>query len=398
MNRHTIQELYQWQALPLNIKIRMTKRRIRDWVDEYGEDGVYVSFSGGKDSTVLLHIARDMYPNIKACFIDTGLEYPEIRAFVKNFENVDIIKPKMGFKKIVEKYGFPLISKEVCENVYNAKEYLESVLCEIGIDSWTVAEVENSEKVANILNERMRNKTGGNNQRLAIMLGMLTKDQTIKANMPKEERSRFSKQRWKFLLDAPFKISNRCCNVMKKEPAHRYRRETGRVPIIGTMASESKLRTQKWLQNGCNAFHLRSPISQPMSFWTEQDVLLYIQTHNIPLCSVYGDIVVDYESMGVSEGQMSIDDYCDMEEIELDRPLLKTTGQDRTGCIMCGFGCHMEKGEGRFKRLERTHPKVMQVFDVVQNSGITYREAIDWINKHNGKGEIIKMPSREEDE
>ena len=124
MNRHTIQELYQWQALPLNIKIRMTKRRIRDWVDEYGEDGVYVSFSGGKDSTVLLHIAREMYPNIKACFVDTGLEYPEIRKFVKTFDNVDWVRPKKHFKQVCEEYGFPIISKEVSEKAYYAKRYL----------------------------------------------------------------------------------------------------------------------------------------------------------------------------------------------------------------------------------------------------------------------------------
>ena len=77
-NRHTAGDLTQMQALPLSAKINMTKLRIRAWVDEFGIDGVYVSFSGGKDSTVLLHICREMYPDIKAVFVDTGLEYPEI--------------------------------------------------------------------------------------------------------------------------------------------------------------------------------------------------------------------------------------------------------------------------------------------------------------------------------
>ena len=129
-NTHTISDLYQYQALPLNLKIAMTKRRIRDWVNYFGESGVYVSFSGGKDSTVLLHIAREMYPHIKAMFVDTGLEYSEIRSFVRTWDNVDIIRPKISFKKVCEKYGFPLISKEVSEAVYGARKYLTSILAE----------------------------------------------------------------------------------------------------------------------------------------------------------------------------------------------------------------------------------------------------------------------------
>ena len=123
-NKHTISDLHQMQSLPLQAKIRMTENRIREWVNEFGEDGVHISFSGGKDSTVLLHIARKMYQDIKAVFVDTGLEYPEIRAFVKTFENVDIVKPKMNFKEVIQKYGYPFISKEVSECVDGARKYL----------------------------------------------------------------------------------------------------------------------------------------------------------------------------------------------------------------------------------------------------------------------------------
>ena len=130
MGEHTIQELKIRQALPLDIKIRMTEQRIREWVSEFGIDGVYVSFSGGKDSTVLLHIARQIYPDIKAVFVDTGLEYPEIRQFVKGFDNVDWIKPKMNFKQVIEKYGYPFISKEVSECVQGARKYLRSLIAD----------------------------------------------------------------------------------------------------------------------------------------------------------------------------------------------------------------------------------------------------------------------------
>ena len=123
----TIEDLRQMQSLPLSLKVSLTKSRLRQWVNEYGEDGVYVSFSGGKDSTVLLHIAREMYPNLRGCFVNTGLEYPEIVEFVKTFDNIDIIKPKMNFKKVIEKYGYPFISKEVAECVYGAKRYLREL-------------------------------------------------------------------------------------------------------------------------------------------------------------------------------------------------------------------------------------------------------------------------------
>ena len=95
-----ISQLRMRQAMSLKDKIRFTERRIKEWVDEFGEDGVYVSFSGGKDSTVLLDIARRLYPNLKAMFDDTGLEYPEIRKFVKTFNNVDILKPQKRFESL----------------------------------------------------------------------------------------------------------------------------------------------------------------------------------------------------------------------------------------------------------------------------------------------------------
>lgn len=127
MAKHEMWELRQMQSLPLQAKIQMTRVRIRAWIDEYGTDGVYVSFSGGKDSTVLLDIVRKDYPNVKAVFIDTGLEYPEIREFVKTFTNVDWLRPKMNFKQVIEKYGYPFISKEVSECVYGARKYLKSI-------------------------------------------------------------------------------------------------------------------------------------------------------------------------------------------------------------------------------------------------------------------------------
>ena len=144
-------------------------------------------------------------------------------------------------------------------------------------------------------------------------------------------------------------------------------KESGKVPIIATMASESRLREQKWIKEGCNAFECKRPVSQPMSFWTEQDVLRYIKLNDIKIADVYGFVAAD------KDGQQALDN-CGCK--------LCTTGESRTGCIFCGFGAHLEKGEGRFERLKRTHPKQ---YDFCMNGGSYDSDGI-WKPDKNGLG------------
>lgn len=323
----TAQDLRQLQAYPLELKVKLTQQRIREWVNYFGTDGVYISFSGGKDSTVLLQIVREMYPDIPAVFCDTGLEYPEIRNFVKTFDNVTWLKPKMTFRQVIEKYGYPFIGKEVSQKTHEAI-----------------------------------NKPDGYSARLF---------NGGKAGTP------FDLTRWKFLLDSPYKIDNRCCDVMKKNISKQYEKNTGRVPFTGQMAEESSLRMSQWLQYGCNAFEKKRKISNPMSFWHENDVLQYIKQNNIPICSVYGDIVEEEEL----PGQMAWDDYAGF---NIGTKRLTTTGCKRTGCMFCGYGCHLEKpGEGRFELMKQTHPKqyeyIMRPWD---EGGLGYKDVIDWLNEH----------------
>ena len=120
----TANELRIMQAYPLDLKVKKTQLRIREWVNYYGAENCAVSFSGGKDSTVLLHIVRELYPDIEAVFCNTGLEYPEIQKFAKSFDNVTVLHPQMNFKDVVTKYGYPFISKEVAERVHNARRCL----------------------------------------------------------------------------------------------------------------------------------------------------------------------------------------------------------------------------------------------------------------------------------
>jgi 3'-phosphoadenosine 5'-phosphosulfate sulfotransferase (PAPS reductase)/FAD synthetase len=168
-----------------------------------------------------------------------------------------------------------------------------------------------------------------------------------------ENKGRFGFYKWKFLIDSEIPTSEECCNVMKKAPAKKYAKETGRMPILGTMADESSLRYTNWLKHGCNAFEGKNPSSQPLSFWTKQDILHYIEKYDVPYCPVYGDIVYEY-----LPEQLKFDEILNITWIEDDEPIrLATTGCDRTGCIFCMFGCHLEKEPNRFQRLKETHPR-----------------------------------------
>ena len=286
------------QALPLSVKVRMTETRIRQWVNHYGEDGVYVSFSGGKDSTVLLDIVRDLYPDIPAMFVNTGLEFPEIQQFVKTFNNVEVIRPRMGFNDVIKNFGYPMLTKEVSQTIYYARRNPKS--------------------------EYYKKLFG---------------DEKYKGGV-------FDRSKWQALCNIDFIIGSRCCQVMKKNPAHSYGSKSKRNPMTAQMADESLTRRAHWLHKGCNSFAGKHPLSNPMAFWTEQDVLRYIKENNLPIASVYGDVVqVDADGF-IYESSM-LPSTCPY----------TTTGCKRTGCIFCGYGAHLEKGEGRFRLLKRTHPK-----------------------------------------
>ena len=299
----------------------MTKNRIKQWY-EHWDGEVYVSFSGGKDSTVLLDIVRSLYPDVPAVFVDTGLEYPEIRDFVKSHENVTIVRPEMNFKEVIQKYGYPVASKEIARKIQYAKKGAE----------WVKKYIDGSAVDAD-----------GRPSRYVVS------------------------KRWLRLLNAPFKVSAYCCDVMKKRPADKYTKETGRKPILGTMATESRIREQAWMRTGCNSFKSKKQKSAPMSFWTEQDVLQYIKKFNIPYCSTYGEIVPTGEK-----------GYNPITNEEFD--ILKTTQCDRTGCMFCVFGCHLEKEPNRFQRMKQTHPKIYDYcMKPIEEGGLGMKEVLDYI-------------------
>ena len=195
-----------------------------------------------KDSTLLLNLVRGLYPDVPAAYADTGMEYPEIQDFVRAIPNVVWLQPIMPFTQIIEQYGYPVISKDVAKRIYYARK--------------------------------------GSNWAIKQLNGMNSD------GSPSWFCGRYMK--WRFLLEAPFPISEYCCGAMKTRPLHKYARQTGRAAIMGTMACESKRREGAFLQTGCNAYDKKEPASKPLSFWTEQDALQYLRLTGIPYASIYG--------------------------------------------------------------------------------------------------------------
>ena len=283
---HTKDELQFLQSLSLEDKIALSKARIYEWY-EYWHGKVSVSYSGGKDSTVLLRLVRDEFPDVPAVYIDSGLDFPEVREQVAKTENVIRLKPTMSFRQIISKYGFVFPSKNTATHIENAKRGVHYAVMYMNGKNYDGSPSEYNES------------TYG---------------------------------RWRHLLDAPFQISSKCCEYIKEKPLNQYEKETGNKPYVGILASESKRRTDAWLRTGCNVFKSKRPISKPLSFWTEQDILRYIVKNKIEIASVYGNII---ERKGK----------------------LETTGMKRTGCMFCLIGCHLEK-PNRFQLMKETHPEI----------------------------------------
>ena len=311
-----INELRTMQNYPLDLKIMKTKLRIQEWINEYGVEGVYVAFSGGKDSTVLLHIVREMYPNVEGVFANTGNEFPEIVQFVRKQENIKWVKPRKSFAKVIKEEGYPVISKKTSRMIKDCQNPTEK----------------NAKSRKLYLSDYALDKEGN-----------IT---NIKNNSFKIA------YKHRYLINAPFKISNKCCDYLKKYPMADYEKLTGKKAIIGTQAEESKMRESAYLQTGCNNF--KGGKSNPLGFWRSQDILEYIYKYNIEIASIYGEVKIDKDGK------------------------YYTTGEQRTGCCMCLFGCGLWKTdeENRVLRLEKTHPKLYN--HMINNLG--FKEVLEYMN------------------
>lgn len=282
---------------PLDQKIDHAVGTIENFMAKTGHK-CYVSFSGGKDSTVLLDIARRFVDkDMPAVFCNTGNEYPNIVKYVQTHDNVTVITPKHNVKEVIAHQGFPLISKDTSLKIRQLKH-------------------SNSQKLINLRLNGRRDCKGG-----------MSKCPT----------------KWVYLKDAPFDVSERCCDDLKKRSFKKYERHTGLYPLIGTTTSESRLRLQQYItRGGCSAFTGQRPRSYPISIFTNKDIADYCQRFNIRLCSLYDDNNVR-----------------------------------QSGCMVCGFGA--DRDPQHFDYLYQHYPKAYKYFMALQNNGVTYRDALHTI-------------------
>jgi len=243
------QTLIQRQCLPLEAKVRMSLERIRAWY-EHWDGEVYVAWSAGKDSTVLLDLVWSIYPDVPAVFSNTGLEYPEIVQFAKEVKarhpdrEVIIVRPKRTFRDVVLNEGYPVVSKK-------------------------------TSRMLRILKNEKDNPAWANTYRLY--------DTGFKQDGTYSKASKLP-EKWRPLLEQPWSATELCCDILKKEPLDTYSKESGRKRMMGIMAAEGGLREKR---EHCNIFDTRDPSSAPMLFWTEADVWEYIRTRNLPYSKIY---------------------------------------------------------------------------------------------------------------
>lgn len=307
-------KLQDWQFsqrkyLPYEAKLVLSASRIREWYDNF-DGNVYISFSGGLDSTVLVHMVEQVLNmSIPKVFVDTGLEFSEIREFVHSFDNVEILYPEMNFRDVILTYGYPLVSKEVASKIRKLRH--------------------------GDISDRYRNY---------LLNG--------------DERGKLGKLSdcWKFLVEAPFDTSEYCCIVMKEKPLNQYMKRTGRFPFIGITQDEGFMRQRQYNRTGCNAYDAKIPKSQPLGFWTRQDILRYVVENRLRICSVYGDIC---QKNG----------------------FFYNTGEQRTGCVYCAMGCHFDKLPNRYQRLKNNDLKKYKfVMNPIRVGGLGFDYVLNYCN------------------
>lgn len=218
-------------AKPHEWKVHQSSEKIQEFESILGEENIYVSTSGGKDSAVVSALAKAEFPHIKHIMFDTGLEYRATLNLAKQ-QGAEIVKPCRGWKDFCENFGYPIVSKQVSKRLH------DSLVSPIG------------------------------------------------AALTMYSRCYHLSHKWLHLFElVDFPVSQKCCDEYKKKPAKKLKLN----PIIGTRVTESAVRKNAWKKSGCNSYSMdyKHGISRPISLWTDEDVDRYVKDHDVPLSDLY---------------------------------------------------------------------------------------------------------------
>lgn len=292
-------------------KIDIATERVLEWTEICADHGKKYAVSvGGLDSIVLLLFVRKILGECEGISV-SALEDTSIQEVHREL-GVTAIKPDMNFVQVLNTYGFPVLSKQIA------------------------ADIEHLQTPKNQANKRL----------LYYNHALMTGETGPWGGFVKSESMQME-DKWLRLfgghyaedrpdLDckiAPFKVSDRCCGVMKEAPSIRYQQEHDIFPFLGLMQIEGGQRRYSLRKYGCNYVGKSTARSCPFNYFSRQDLLTLALELNAPIPKVYGEIVRDPDGT------------------------LRTTKAQRTGCNMCGFGIQLETRPHRFDRLKERNPK-----------------------------------------
>lgn len=299
------------QRLPYEVKVKRAELRAREFVEKLDDMGMNAHVSvGGLDSITLLLFLRSVGLDLPAVSV-SALEDQSIKRVHKELGVVSI-PPGKSKVKILNEYGFPVISKKIAGRIDTLQHPTD------------------------------KNRT--------VRHAIITGECGAQGHYAKNSRMKLPKK-WLELFAgyenenegvnyqiAPFKVSNKCCLYMKEQPCERWAKEHNSRPFLGLMASEGGQREESLIEHGCNYFGKTVIRSAPFAPFLRQDLLQLALDLKVPVPEIYGEIRRKPDGT------------------------LYTTGAQRTGCSMCGFGIHLEKRPHRFDQLRKRNPKEWEFY------------------------------------
>ena len=299
-------EMVALQSLPYEVKVGKAKQRIREFIQGCDNLGYNTHVSvGGLDSITLLCLIRSMHIDIPAVSVSVLEDKSIIR--VHKALGVEMLKPLKAKHEILQEEGFPVISKKIATKIMALQEPSE----QNATIRHAIITGECGEKGHFATNSAMQLPK----RWLELFGGYENENEGTHYKVP------------------PFKVSSRCCEIMKEKPCDIWAKEHNSKPFLGLMASEGGRRQEALEEHGCNYFGKTTIRSAPFAPFLRNDLLQLALDLDVPVPEIYGTIERDLDGN------------------------LYTTGAQRTGCEMCGFGIHMEKRPHRFDKLYDRNPK-----------------------------------------